>query len=595
MCRVYGKWSSPLVSQFTKPDDSKVELSDEDDVEQGTDQGNSTAEPTLSTSDGEIEQALSKETTEDISKLHCDSEDITCNSSIPSSVHGPSREEVAKLKAFDFLDSDLKPKKRKTNYTRNSCQTDDSSVAGLPDVLIDRTVSDLNDFLSSLNSSTEEADLQGTLEKELRSSIKERKSDVKGRVMYDRSRTMLYKKDGEEDLVEDVEGKEGAAIETPAEHQMSAEGTTHHYNELKNMGEWMKYQDDLEFLTEKSPANFDSNLFTSRLINLTLTLSQDEDFLAYIHRHCTVEVCGWFLAKKSLDHPVIMLLQAFLLVKIQLPEEHLPPYFEQLVLALLSMEKLPHSSALHSKMARLNFTDFVKKTDRTTGQSYALQLCLKYRDILHSNEVGTRLLHLIEKNDDPRIRPLLHPLADYILTTNSVILNNTIQANSLLRSLIAALPQERYDEHLIKSLILLSNEPQIIANATAQEKRKIMDCSLDFVLEYIHFVKSKMMDLVLLHLGLILNLIDVCDWKIQDAQLKLARDLLPKQTDTDGTEFVTFMFYLALTHLLHLSGAILRRDEKMTLMKLLKEFDNGVDNCNPTIHERVNTALQYLL
>lgn len=101
--------------------------------------------------------------------------------------------------------------------------------------------------------------------------------------------------------------------------------------------------------------------------------------------------------------------------------------------------------------------------------------------------------------------------------------------------------------------------------------------------------------MVILHLGLILNLVDACDWQIDASRLELARDMLYKNMNTGNTEFMVFMLSLALTHLLHRSGVLLPRDEKNLLTKILKPFDSEAKNCNESIRIKVTTALNYLL
>lgn len=592
MVKVYGKRRISLACQFSQPNDSEVELSDIEDEKQEDDRRDCATEVTDSTSGGQDELALSNDTTVETSKLSCDSEDHFSISSLPSSVHGNHNED--KFKAFDFLDSGTNTKKRRTNYRRTNSDVCDVPATGFPSISIDRTVSDLNAFLSSLQPTDGEDDLQETLERELRKSVQESKSKVRGRVMYDRSRTILYNKEEEENAIEGSEEKDDTT-EISGEDPSSADGSTHHYNELKNMGESLKYQDDLGFLTEKLPSKLDTDSFTSRLLNLALTLKQDEDFLKYVDKHCAIDVCSWSLAKKAFDHPVTTMLQAFLLAKIDLPQENLPFLSEKLVITLLSADKVPPKSALHSKMTRLNFIDFLERTDHTTGQVYALKLCLKYRNILKSEDISRRVIRLIEENEKPQLRVLLHPLAECILTQDTTNLRDFTQGSSLLSNLVAALPQECHDEFLIKSLILLSNEHKIITQASKDDKTKIMNCSLDFVLDNDCPEKSDKSDMVILHLGLILNLVDACDWQIDASRLELARDTLSKNTDTGNTEFVVFMLSLALTHLLHRSGVLLRRDEKNLLTKILKSFDNDATNCNESIRVKVSTALNYLL
>lgn len=590
MVRVFGRRSSSLAWPLTQTDDSEVELSDTEELQEGYDIQKSGPAINTTTSALQGELALSNDTTtEGTSKTSCDSEGDFSVSSVPSSVYGATSDEVAKLRAFDFLDSGQK-KKRRRNYTRTGSDIFNPSLTDLPNISIDKTVSDLNDFLSSLKSTNEEETLQETLEKELRKSVEDKQSDVAGRVRYDGSRTILYNKNEEEDVSEEA-AEEDSTPETPKEPSDTIEGSTHHYNELRNMGESLKYQDELEFLQEKSAASIDVNSFTSILLNLALTLKQDSEFLQYVNKHHAIDVCSWCFAIEALNHPVIGLLQAFFLSEINLPREHLPHFFEELVTTLLSNDKLPTKTIFNSKITRLNFMDFLKKTGYQTGTVYALKLCLRYRDLLASKDVSRSIICLVEQGQRQR---LLYPLVDHMLSENTFLLQDVVQASSLLSSLILAFPNDCCDEHLIKSLILLSNEPDIIDRATNEEKYKIVNCSLDYVLQNFEFAKEKM-DLMILHLGLLLNLADVCDCQMGKPRLELMRDVLFQNTNSEGSEFLNFMIALSFSHLFYRSKALLRYDEKSLLIKVLKTFDCEAYNCNESIQKKICTALNYLL
>lgn len=591
MVRVYGKRSrSWMYDSSQHSDELTVELSDDGEIE-------------------EIKQPVTANEPDSIT-LSCQSESndageesLGVNSSMTSfrdhynatSTSVAMDDDISPLKAFNFLQDRSAVKKRKKNYKKVSvAEWEDPEALSGSENSIDKTVDKLNQFLASLQPSNEDDHIKDQFERELKKSVQEDYSSSLDKVMYDRSRTILYNED--EDGIEPDQQTEIAA-EIPETGRKAGKHSTHHYKELKNIGEVAKYQDELQFLTDESPFKIDIETFISRFLSLAMAIEQDSEFLEYIIRHAANEVCRWCFSKEHNSHPVVTLLQSFLLTKVQLPPENLPSDFNRLIVVSLDCDEPPSIHTLTGKLRRLSLTDFLNKTGKKTAQYYSLQLCLSYPDQLRSQEVMRRILDIATRRDlDQESSSALFPLVEHIISSGPPVVCDSSRAGILLGSLICALPNQCCNEHLIKSLIMLSNEIKVLAETPAEQKQKLMHCSLDFILRHIHPITDSTADLVILYLGLLLNMLDVCDARLlEKQQLDHARKLLLSISNSDTDPFIVCMYSLNLAHILFGAGEEPHKDEKDLLLRILSSYDKEGMNINQAIRDQVKTALSNFL
>lgn len=597
MVKVYGRRSRSWMYDGSQQDDESVDLSDDGEIGDVSEQQVSVTERDSIESTHPIESNDGTDEPLNVSTSTTSYLGDNCKATGTSTMLNG---EASPLKAFDFLQDQSAVKRRKRNYKKTSVEDSEACEESVShnesDSLINKTVDDLNEFLASLQPAKVDDKIKESFERELKKSTEEDSAVSSDRVMYDRSRTILFNEDEDEIEVPEPDQQPEAVSEKPKAGRKINKDSTHHYNELKNIGEALKYQDELEFLTDESPVELSTETFISRFLNLVLTIEQDKEFLDYVDRHAADEVCRWCFGKRFTDHPVVTLLQCFLLTKIQ-PPENLPSCFERLILASLGFDEPPAIHTLSSKLARLNLVDFLEKTGGKTAQDYSLQLCLKYRDEIPSSEVTTKIIGIATQRDlDLKKGPLLYPLVERILSSDLQVMDDSSQASILLNSLISALPKQPSNEGIVKSLIMLSNEQKILAEVPADNKEMLMRCSLEFILKHIHPTTTSTADLLILYLGLLLNTIDICDPQMFDtSQIDLARKLLLDVSNSDTDSFIVCMYSLNLTHMLLGTGEELHKDEKDVLIRILKSFDEEGVSCNQAIRNRIKSALDSIL
>ncbi|QLQ80394.1 hypothetical protein HG537_0D03950 [Torulaspora globosa] len=592
MVRVYGKRSRSWMYDSSQYDDeSMVELSDDEEIEENKqpvraiELVNSTLSCQEESNDVEEESLLVNSSTTSFIRDNCNATSTSIG-------------EISPLKAFDFLQDRSAVRKRKKNYKKvnlEECE-DPEGLKGCENS-IDKTVDKLNDFLASLQQANEEDQIRDQFERELKKSVEEDYSSSLDKVMYDRSRTILFNEDEDGIEVSEPDQQTEVAAEISETSQKVSKHSTHHYKELKNIGEVAKYQDELQFLTDESPFKINIETFISRFLSLAMAIEQDKEFLEYIIRHAANEVCRWCFSKEFKSHPVVTLLQCFLLTKLRLPPEDLPSDFNSLIVVSLDCDKPPSIQTLTGKLRRLNLADFLNKTGRKSAQDYSLQLCLDYPEQLTLQEVMRRIFDIATHRDlDLESSSVLFPLVEHILSSGSPIVGDSSKANILLSSLICALPKQCCNEDLVKSLIMLSNKNEVLAEAPVEQKQKLMHYSLDFILRHIHPIKESTADLVILYLGLLLNMLDVCDAQVfEKEQLDRARKLLLSISNSDTDPFIVCMYSLNLAHILFGAGEQPHQEEKDLLMKILNSYDKEVMNTNQVIRDQIRTALNNFL
>lgn len=607
--KVYGKQSNSVAIYYGQSEISDVELSDEGEIEIGAQADANDmkllVERTNQSSESHVDTAplTNGNSTSDNFQFTNDVDASFGNATIPSSVGISFPLDQSELKAFDFLDEHSQVKKRrKTNYKRLYNENFNDTGNFNPQSGINKTIDELHEFLSVLKGRNDNS-IQETFKKELRKSVEEKDSKMDSKITYGRLRTMLLGKD-EDDAIELEEETEENHLKKPSTSNVQDSISTHHYNELKNMGEILKFQDDLEFLTEDDPAIMDTPLFTFKLLNLALTMNNDEEFCRYINKHCVVEVSNWCFSKKDFGNEMLLLFQGYLSTKLNVPSKDLPRCFEQFIISLSSCSKLPSEHIITSKLARLNYKDFLKGTHQASGRSYSLDLYLKYPDFLSSRQVVKLVSDLLDKSfETAAFTERLLQVSALLVFRQRGLLDDIRQEITLFSKLESYLPEWIANEHLIKSLIILSNEDEILSLASTYDKNKLYKCSMDFILMHIEPMKTDKVDVIILHLGLSLNIIGEChEFELDVDQWKRAQicfSALSGNNRNDIAEgrsgFVFDMFYLNFAYMANQLKKSLLQNERDFLIKALNSFNREAKHYNGSIHDKISTALRKLL
>ncbi|CAR25601.1 ZYRO0A03762p [Zygosaccharomyces rouxii] len=559
--KVYGKRSGSLGIYASQNNSSEVELSDYE----------SEPEPILESNERET---VIDNSTDDIRPMTSDSK---MNPSVDSSLVSSVGSNVSNLKAFDFLDKAQAPKKRRRIYHEDhSDDTQDKKDTNVDENPLNRTINDLNTFVSSLKSSDETL-LQDTFKKELEKSVEDGTSkNTSGKLTYDRSRTMLMSKDEEEGLeAEDEEPK-------PTEDGDTKDGDdsqTYHINELKNMGDMLQYQDDLELLLEGTPSRMSRSQFVSHLLNIALAMNGDQEFCRYVNKRQARDMWRRTFHQMDFHDDVLLLIQGFLATKFQLPPNELPKFFNEFIQALYKRNRLPINGLSGNKIAQLNYNDFLHNTQDRTGQEYVLELCVQYPGVILSCAplVNRIVQTLVASEALPRgIFPVVEKLASSGNTAEDANLLSVVS-----NKLIDLLPNNCQDDHLIKSLILFTNEE------TLERNSEVFHTCMKFVLDHLPPLGST--DILILHLGLCLNVISGESGisHLENALWLQAQTFFHKLESNDDDSFLLNMFYLNFAYMTVLLNKRLPTKVKTGLISHLELFAQESQHYNGSISDKI--------
>lgn len=210
-----------------------------------------------------------------------------------------------KLSAFNFLDgSKASKRKRRRTYQKHDAnitssiepdvQDEDSITMHNEFESIRKIYNDINEFILKLPRADDDI-LNKMLENEMKmdDAVENNSIRTSKDKKYGKFRTILINKNKENEIMgEEVDQKANTLSLNNADNSNAEkEGltSTNHYNELKNMGDTIKYQDDIEFLLSNSKSNDNTtvpiNEYFKKLLNLSLMIINDEEFFQYAKRY----------------------------------------------------------------------------------------------------------------------------------------------------------------------------------------------------------------------------------------------------------------------------------------------------------------------
>lgn len=609
----YGRRSGSVVLLLSKSDNHEIELSDSND----SDDVSSIKIPESNTCiNYEAEQSIEEsfESNALIDNIINFSKDS--NEAIQSGNSNCLSNDTSALDAFDFLDDPKVIKKRRTNYRRTPSSDAISEVIDDFDSNpMKDTIDDLDSFLSSLQR-IDENKIKKTIENNLM-SINSNPTDITSgsRKMYGRSRTLL-RKESTSDADEEEENEQNEQIQEEDFHPNNSQTSsklssfnsddfskTHHYNELKHMGNMLRFQDDLEFLTEEPAHELSKELFISKLTNLTLTIHNDSDFLLYINKHSKAEIYGWCFSNKNMDDPIILLLLGYIAVKVPLKDDVLPDYFSNFLIKLSFQIELPPINSITKKIVQMNYRDFLKNTNNKSCIGYTLELWKNYAKciIIHEGIMDRvcELLKLHSQHQDSNTGTLL----EFIEMILSMSKFNIDTLENIWQSLASLLPSIRSNESLTKSLIILTNEITILHITPKPEKESIFNFSLKFVLDNIQPLNKDNVDIIILYLGLCLNIISdkeiditISEENVQNSHT--AYNLLAsicKTRDQEKYLFLFNLFYLNFAYIIDIASIKLPEAKKNILSEKLQKFHgNTLEYKNDNLCQKIKYILNTL-
>ncbi|CAI4057865.1 Rad61p SKDI_04G2460 [Saccharomyces kudriavzevii IFO 1802] len=529
-----------------------------------------------------------------------------------------------KLSAFNFLDgSKISKTKRRRTYQRHDASTASSIEPNLQDEgnlmmqneseSIKQIYNDINEFILNLPRADDDV-LNKMFENELnKDNVEEGENMLTSKDRkYGKSRTILISKNKENEMAEEEEDDQKAnAVPTnnPYGDNSEKEGltSTNHYNELKNMGDTIKYQDDIDFFLSNSKNSVNDsgsiNDYFKKLLNLSLMIINDDGFFQYARRYFKKEIISLSFFRVELDFPELMLLQGYLLGKVSESQCDFPPSFESFSIELSRNEgSICRKNRRINKLSHLNFEDFLQETQFKTGLYYSLSLWEMYgkfsasmikrisiiasnRDLFNQHVI--KLIPLLEKMMSDSKFGLIFikqpDIFDGVISNLNNQFKNMIDNDYFIRTLILLTNMEGHNHKLWESMDMIFQD------------------SMNTILKGIHPLIDAKVDNVLLHLGLCLNLCGGknCDLEVDDELWHNMRATFLKMIRDDSeveNRLMQGLFYLNFAFVVNQrkEGDYLDSWELNTLTVALEAFESETSQFNEGISSKIEIALHYL-
>ncbi|AJV13771.1 Rad61p [Saccharomyces cerevisiae YJM1463] len=529
-----------------------------------------------------------------------------------------------KLSAFNFLDgSKASKRKRRRTYQKHDAnitssiepdvQDEDSITMHNEFESIRKIYNDINEFILKLPRADDDI-LNKMLENEMKmdDAVENNSIRTSKDKKYGKFRTILINKNKENEIMgEEVDQKANTLSLNNADNSSAEkEGltSTNHYNELKNMGDTIKYQDDIEFLLSNSKSNDNTtvpiNEYFKKLLNLSLMIINDEEFFQYAKRYFKKEIIKLSFAQFRSDFPELILLQGYLLHKVSESQSDFPPSFDNFSIELSKDDgKIRTKKNKHiNKLSHLNFEDFLRKTQFKTGLYYSLSLWEMHGNL--SLDIIKRISILASNKDlfSRHVKTFV-PLLEKLITA-SEFCHMYIEQPEMFDSLISNLNNQFKDmlddDSLIKILILLTNME--VHNYTLwKEADMIFQSSMNTILESIHPLTDAKVDNILLHLGLCLNICSRENSRLKlDGKLWYDMKTIFVKMIRDGSDtenrLVQGLFYLNFSFLIkqRKENSNLDPGELNLLLVELEAFKSETSQFNEGISNKIEIALNYL-
>ena len=529
-----------------------------------------------------------------------------------------------KLSAFNFLDgSKASKRKRRRTYQKHDAnitssiepdvQDEDSITMHNEFESIRKIYNDINEFILKLPRADDDI-LNKMLENEMNmdDAIENNSIRTSKDKKYGKFRTILINKNKENEIMgEEVDQKANTLSLNNADNSNAEkEGltSTNLYNELKNMGDTIKYQDDIEFLLSNSKSNDNTtvpiNEYFKKLLNLSLMIINDEEFFQYAKRYFKKEIIKLSFAQFKSDFPELILLQGYLLHKVSESQSDFPPSFDNFSIELSKDDgKIRTKKNKHiKKLSHLNFEDFLRKTQFKTGLYYSLSLWEMHGNL--SLDIIKRISILASNKDlfSRHVKTFI-PLLEKLITA-SEFCHMYIEQPEMFDSLISNLNNQFKDmlddDSLTKILILLTNME--VHNYTLwKEADMVFQSSMNTILESIHPLTDAKVDNILLHLGLCLNICSRENSRLKlDGKLWYDMKTIFVKMIRDGSDtenrLVQGLFYLNFSFLIkqRKENSNLDPGELNLLLVELEAFKSETSQFNEGISNKIEIALNYL-
>ncbi|AEY94841.1 FAAR187Cp [Eremothecium gossypii FDAG1] len=413
-----------------------------------------------------------------------------------------------------------------------------------------------------------------------------------GQAVYGKTRTMLAKAEEDSDT-------EAAAHESDERAAQGDEALSRHFNELRTMGETLKYSEDLDFILSDNSMTTPEHR-RNNMLRLCLDMMNNEDLCQYIVKYRHREVWEWCFQGTDPKQKVTSLLQCFIADKIPLlrhDKRWAMLSLENFILPLATDEVFPKKIA-GSRLVKLNYQDLLRKLKFTNTCEYALYIWATY--LLYTDAVYgavPALARLISRGQ----------LKDWD-TACSLLENNIVAAPSgsdieeyaQAFQTLAGLSREKLtNEGVLKCLIKLTNHTTVLELSADLLPSLVRSLAMSVQLHQNNIVSSISeikTNLLILQLGLLLNIVSEATTAASTEELTNFGAVFRSVFVKKPTEmsFVLQLFLLVYAYSAGAAGVQLPPAEADFLKSELEAFATDVSSYNHNIHTRITRVLETL-
>ncbi|AGO10180.1 AaceriAAR187Cp [[Ashbya] aceris (nom. inval.)] len=483
---------------------------------------------------------------------------------------------------WEFLERPASGQKRRRRATCDATEREDSASQEFINA-----VNVVQGIVSSLKPAKEVVEHWAELEAEVQDD-----RGKNGQAVYGKTRTMLAKAEEESDA-------EPVAQETEERSAPGDEVLSRHFNELRTMGETLKYSEDLDFiLTDESMTTGEQR--RNNMMRLCLDMMNNEDLCQYIVKYRHREVWEWCFQGTDPKQKVISLLQCFIADKIPLlrhDKRWSMLSLEKFILPLATDEVFPKKIA-GSRLVKLNYQDLLRRLKFTNTCQYALYIWATY--MLDRDAVGGAVLALAQLISRGRFEDWDTACS---LLENNIIAAPTgsdIEEYAHAFQALARLSKERLaNEGVLKCLIKLTNHSTVLAFSADLLPKLVQNLAASVRLhqeKLLGSISEAIANLLILQLGLCLNIVSETAATASTDEITDFRTVFDSVLANKPTEmsFVLQLFLLVYAYSAGAAGVQLTPAEAEFLKSELEAFAIDVSSYNRNIHGRITRVLQTL-
>ena len=557
-------------------------------------------------------------------------------------------ERIPELQVFEFLDNSKNIKKRrKTNYYKhvesdfpdpstetakqgngtdeNEDDSDDDVVYGSGNMSssMGKVLENVGNFLRTLEPENEHS-LEDLFDEE-RNNLKQdddlkEKSNVAQKV-YNNRRTFLMRNSTAEEEEQNMVDEYLEEIEIEKSSNNSKENLSIHIstpfitkkndkirtvNELKNIGDTLKYQEDYDYLTCNLNHDTPINDAISILAEFIIALKNDNNILKYIRKHHYFDICEWCLQIES-NNDQFLILQGYILNTFykQQTNTNIPKNLSSSLINIARCVKIPTKLRNGSKMQKLTYSDFLKINNGKSGFHYALNIwysSISTFSITQITQILDLLIKLPYKPDNASI--LDESKFFQLLQSILLIYNNGNSENNKKRIVkicgLYELKNSLIDnEDYLKCAILETNDPVTNMECREETLTDLFNETMNHTLDNQDKTDSVSDNTIMLQLALCLNVIDHYKPVTNEPSplLSQLKNTIFQKGSKQFSSMTDNLLHLIFASLLIINQGLsnhispINEDQRENILESLREFSKMGDDIDDYVKGKINNAI----